>query len=165
MDRALERSEEIVLAAWKANADQADERRAALLEYAAGDLERYLERQIEFESLMEKLQSWTSPRQYAAGAALKGPGAPPDGLQLLVAGRASGYDAAAARLNQYAPGDAIWPPGALHEKAASVIADEPCRTMLLTPAARRRLEQQEEQLTLRLYRYLLGARTDTESGA
>ena len=165
VDRALERSEEIVLAAWKANADHADERRAALLEYAAGDLERYLERQIEFESLMEKLQSWTSPRQYAAGAALKRPGAPPDGLQLLITGRATGYDSAEARLNQYAPGDAIWPPGALHEKAASVIADEPCRTMLLTPAARRRLEQQEEQVTLRLYRYLLGARTDTESGA
>ena len=158
LDCALECCEEIVIAEWKANADQADERRAALLEYAGGDLERYLERQIEFESLLEEMQPWTSPRQYAGSAALKRPGTPPDGLQLLVTGRASGYDSAGARLNQYGPGDAIWPAGALHEKAASVIADEPCRTVLLTPVARGRLEQQEEQLTLRLYRYLLGAR-------
>ena len=157
VDRALERSEELVLAAWKADAERAHGRHGALLEHTAADLERYLERQIDFETLTQELQSWMSPLRYAAGAALKGAGAPPDGVQLLLSGRASGYDAAGARLHQYRPGDAIWPAGSLHERAASVIAEEPCRTMLLTPVARRRLEQHDAQLTLRLYRYLIGA--------
>ena len=162
LDGALERCEEIVIAAWKADEGQADGRRATLLERTAGDLERYLERQIDFESLMQELHRWMRPLQYAAGATLKGPGAPPDGLQLLVSGRASGYDAAGARLNEYRPGDAIWPAGSLHENAASVVADGPCRTMRLTRVARVRLEQDDSQLALKLYRYLIGARAGRE---
>ena len=158
LDRALECCEEIVLAAWKEDEDLTHGRRGALLEHAAGDLDRYLERQIDFESLTEQLQRWTSPRRYDAGAALKGPGTPRNGLQLLTSGRASGYDAEAARVNQYRPGDVVWPAGSLHEKADSVVADEPCRTMHLTPDARIRLEQRDPQLALKLYRYLFGTR-------
>ena len=36
-----------------------------------------------------------------------------------------------------------------------MIADQPCRTMMLTPAARLWLEENEEQLIVKLYRYLL----------
>ncbi|MDE0022866.1 MAG: SulP family inorganic anion transporter [Spirochaetaceae bacterium] len=162
LDRALERCEEIVLAAWKEDEERTHGRRAALLEHAAGDLDRYLERQIDFETLTEQLQPWTKPRRYDAGAALKGPGAPRHGLQLLTSGRASGYDAEAARVNQYRHGDVVWPPESLHEKADSVVADEPCRTMHLTPDARIRLEQRNPQLALKLYRYLFGARVSRE---
>jgi len=167
LDRALERCEEIVIAAWREDADRADARRAALLEHAAGDLDRYLQRQIDFESLIEQLHPWATACRYDSGAALKGPGAPRDGLQLLISGQASGYDGAGARLNQYRPGDMVWPAGTLHERASAVVADEPCRTVHLTPDARIRLEQQEPQLTLKLYRYLLGARKvdDTETEA
>lgn len=164
LDRALECCEEILIATWKADTHRADARRAALLEHAAGDLDRYLERQIDFESLIEQLHRWTIPCQYGAGVALKGPEAPPDGVQLLISGQASGYDAAGARLNQYRPGDVVWPAGTLHERAAAVIADEPCRTMHLTPDARVRMEQREAPLALKLYRYLLGARA-AESNA
>ena len=162
LDRALECCEEFVLAAWKEDEDRAHGKRAVLLEHAAGDLDRYLERQIDFESLTEQLQRWTNPRRYDAGAALKGPGAPRDGLQLLISGRASGYDAEEARVNQYRPGDVVWSAGSLHEKAGSVIADEPCRTMHLTPDSRVRLEQREPQLSLKLYRYLFGERVSRE---
>ena len=164
LDRGLERCEEIVIATWRTDASEAEGRRAALLEHAAGDLDRYLERQIDFESLVDRLQRWTDPRRYDAGAALKGPGAPSKGLQLLTSGRASGYDAADARLNQYRAGDAVWPSGTLHERAASVIADERCHTIHLTPDARVRLEQHDQQLALKLYRYLLGARATAEPG-
>lgn len=44
-------------------------------------------------------------------------------------------------------------------------ADEPCETMVLTPAARRWLEEHEEQLALKLYRYLLAGRFETKAGA
>ncbi len=162
LDRALERCEEIVLAAWKEDEDRTHGRRAALLEHAAGDLDRYLERQIDFEYLTEQLQRWTSACRYDAGIALKGPGAPHDGLQLVISGRASGYDADGARMSQYRPGGVVWPSGSLHEKDASVVADETCRTMHLTPDARIRLEQRDPQLALMLYRYLFGARVSRE---
>ena len=165
VDRALEHCEEIVIAGWKADVDRADERRASLLEHTADDLERYLERQIDFENLMEELQWWLSPRQYSAGEALVGQDAPQAGLQLLLSGRASGYDSAGARLFQSGPGDSIWPASASEQKATFVIADEPCRTMVLTPVARGKLEESEQQLTLKLYRYLLAGRFQTESGA
>ena len=163
LDRALERCEEIVIADWKT--DAADERRASLLEHAAEDLERYLERQIHFEELVEELRRWLKPREYSTDETIAGPGVPQEGLQLLLSGRASGYDSAGTRLYQCGPGDAIWPASALDEQAASVVADRPCRTMVLTPAARGWLEQNEERLAFKLYRYLLGGRFQTESGA
>ncbi len=156
-DRALERCEDLVLAAWKAEVDTGDERRASLLEHSADDLEQYLERQTRFEDLLEALGPWLTPRQYAPGEVLAGPDAPLQGLQLLLSGSASAYDAAGDRLYQRGRGDAIWP-GALDQQAASVVADEPCRTMMLTPAVRGRLEQQDERLALTLYRYLLDGR-------
>ena len=163
-DRALERGEDLVIAAWKAEVGIGDERRASLLEHSADDLEHYLERQIRFEDLLEGLEHWLTPRRYAAGEPLAGPDAPHQGLQLLLSGSASGYDAAGERLYQRSRGDAIWP-GALDQHAASVVADDPCRAMVLTPAARSRLEQQDERLALALYRYLLDERLLTLSHA
>ena len=160
-DRALERCEEIIIAAWKADLNTAD-KRSALLEHTADDLERYLERQIHFEDLIEELQGWLNPREYSANEALAGQGAPNEGLQLLVSGRASVYDPAGTRLYQCDPGDAIWPAGSVDEKTNAVIADEPCRTMVLTPAARRWLDEHEERLALKLYRYLLASRFRAE---
>ncbi len=161
-DRALERCEEIIIAAWKSDVNKAEERRAALLEQTADDLERYLERQIHFEDLLEELQGWLNPREYSADEALAGPDAPNEGLQLLLSGRASVYDPAGTRLYQCGPGDAIWPAGSVDEETHSVIADESCRTMVLTPAARHWLDEHEERLALKLYRYLLAPRFRTE---
>ena len=163
LDHALERCEELVIAAWKAKASVLDERRGALLERAADTLERHLDRQVRFEELMDELQGWLHPRRYAAGEILAGPGAQNEGLQLLTAGRASSHEASGARFRQYSPGDAIWPIDPLNEKAPSVIADEPCETMVLTPGRRRWLEEREEACALRLYRYLLADRLEAET--
>ena len=93
------------------------------------------------------------------GEALVTIGQPQQGLQLLLAGRASAYDSRGARLHQYGPGDVIEPQGAFgaHTATLATVADEPCRAMLLTPAATAWLEEREGQLILRLYRYLLTA--------
>ena len=164
-DRALEVGEEIVIAAWRTDAAAADSRRAALLEHAAADLERHLDRQIQFEDLVKELRDWLESREYSAGEALSGPGALDEGLQLLTSGRASARGAAGMRFRQYEPGDAIWPVHPSDEKAPSVTADEPCETMVLTPAARRWLEEHEEQLALKLYRYLLAGPFEGEPAA
>ena len=161
-DRGLERCEDIVIAAWKADEDAAEERRAELLEHAGEDLERYLERQIQFEDLIADLGAWLQSREYAAGQPLAGQDAPDEGLQLLLTGRASACDVAGARLYQLGPGDAIWPAKAAGETMTSAVADEPCRTMLLTPDARRWLEEHEGELALKLYRYLLAGHFQAE---
>ena len=163
-DRALERSEDLIIAAWASDIEMADKRRASLVEGAADDLERYLERQIDFEDLVAELQPWTSPCQYSAGETLSGVDEPPDGLQLLLSGRASAFDSGGARLYQCGPGDAIWPAETWDGKAAAVIAEEPCQTMTLTPAALSRLEGEEAGLALKLYRYLLAGRLQADSG-
>ena len=164
-DRALERCEEIVISEWRADAGVADERRTSLLERAADDLERHLERQIRFEDLMSELRDWLTPLRYDVGEPLAGPGAASVGLQLLTSGRASAHEAAGERFRQYSPGDAIWPVAPSDDQAPTVSADEPCEAMVLTPAARSRLEEHEERLALKLYRYLLAGRFEAEPGA
>ena len=164
-DRALERCEEIIIEAWRTDASAADQRRTSLFDRAAVDLERHLERQIRFEDLMSELGSWLTPRRYAAGEVLAGPGAASEGLELLTSGRASAHEAAGTRFRQHSPGDAIWPVDASDERAPTVRADESCETMLLPPAARSWLEEHEERLTLKLYRYLLAGRFEAEPRA
>ena len=164
VDGALERCEDIVIEAWNADVDMADERRASLLAHTADDVEQYLEQQIDFEDLIEELQGYLSPHEYSSGEAIAGSGASQEDLQLLLSGRASGYDAAGTRLFQFGPGNAIWPAGAPDQRAASVVADESCRTMVLTPVARDWLEAHEERLALKLYRYILGGRLQAAPG-
>ena len=162
VDRALEQCEEIVIEGWKANASRVDEKRTSILERAAADLDSQLERRMRFEDLIDELRSWLSPRGYASGEALAGPGVPSEGLQLLTAGRASAHDAVGTRVRQYGPGDAIWPIDPSDEEAPTVSADRSSETMVLTPSARRRLEEQEDRLALKLYRFLLEGRFEGE---
>ena len=165
-DRALERCEEIVIAAWKAREDLARQRRGALLEHAAADLERYLDRQIRFEELTDELSEWLDPREYGAGETLAGPDTAQEGLQLLLTGRVSAHDAAGSRLYQCGPGDAVRPVGVLEEKeVAAMVADEPCRTLVVTPSTRRWLETHRPELVLKLYTYLLAGHFPAASSA
>ncbi len=152
-DAALERCEEIVIAQWRENPSELQ--RAALLEQAGDDLERYLERQIVFEALMEELERWLDPADYADGETLAGAETPPQDLQLLVAGRVSAYDSAGTRQHQRGPGDAVWPVDAVRHKIVAVVADGPCRTLALSNASRDWLETHRPGLALKLYRYLL----------
>ena len=161
-DRGLERGEEIVIAAWKANDGLAEQRRSKLLKDATESLERHLERQIRFEELTDELGNWLDPCEYAAGEIVDGPQSPVAGLQLLLSGRASAYDAAGARLYQCEPGDALGPMGAMADRVASVVAEESCRTLLMTPTARNWLEQNRRDLVLRLYGFILD--TEVQAG-
>ena len=155
-DRALEYCEDHVLAAWRSDRHKEDGWGDALLERVAGDMERHLDRQVLFEAVVDELQDWLEPRDYDAGEAIVSIGEQQNGLQLLVSGQASAYDAKGTRLFQYGPGNAIEPRSAFGPYAAEIamIADQPCRTMMLPPPARLWLEENEEQLILKLYRYL-----------
>ena len=155
-DRALEHCEDHVLAARRADRHKENGWGDALLERVAGDMERHLDRQVLFEAVVDELQAWLEPRDYDAGEAIVSIGEQQNGLQLLVRGQASAYDAEGTRLFQSGPGDAIEPRSAFGAYIAetAMIADQPCRTMMLPPSARSWLEENEEQLILKLYRYL-----------
>ncbi len=163
-DRAIERCEEIVIASWKEKKGLSDEQRAQLLEHAADHLERHLDRQIKFEELLEELDDWLDSRDHADGEILDDALAPREGLQLLVSGRASAHDVDGARLYQCGPGDPVrsWAPMA--EKVALVRADEPSRTVTMTPKARRWLESHRQDLALKLYGFLLANQLQPERG-
>lgn len=164
VDRALESGEEIVISAWKKDADGAQGGRASLLDDTAEDMERFLERQIDFEGLVEELRLWLRPCRYSVGEAVAGRDSPNNGLQLLTSGRVSGYDSNGVRLFQCGPGDTIWPLGAPEQRATRVIAEEACQTVVLTAVALEGLEENEPGLTSKLYRYLLAGRLRVEPG-
>ena len=153
-DLGLERCEELIIAAWRADTATMEQRRTSLLERASDDLESYLERQVRFEDLIEALRPWLTARDYAAEEILAGPDVSREGLQLLLSGHASVHDSAGMRLRQCSPGDVIWPTDPMADTKTTVVADESCRTMLLTPSARRWLEENEQGLIIDLYRYM-----------
>lgn len=160
-DRALERGEDIVIAAQRSDIRPENGSGDTSLNRFAGDIESQLDRRILFEDMAHELREWLQVRDYEPGEALVAAGTPQDGLQLLVMGRASAYEADGSRLRQYGPGDAIEPRGAfeVHEATAATVADEACRTLVLTPAVRRWLEENRARLMQDLYGYLLTADT------
>ena len=158
VDQALERCEDLVIAAWKREAETSDAKRSMLLESAADELEHQLDWQVRFEALTMELRPWLDHRQHAAGDTIVGGESAGEDLQLLIAGRASAYDAAGMRLYQCGPGDAIGPGSAQSADTAYVVADDDCTTMALTPAALKHLEEKQARLALKLYRYLLAGR-------
>ena len=163
-DLGLERCEELIIAAWRADAATVEQRRTSLLERASEDLERQLERQVRFEDLIEALRPWLTSRDYAAEEVLAGPDIPCEGLQLLLSGRASVHDSAGTRLRQCSPGDVIWLADPAADTKTTVVADESCRTMLLTPSARCWLEEHEQELIIDLYRYMFADHFGTGPG-
>ena len=156
-DHALERCEETVIGKWQSEQEGERHSRNVLLERVVDDFVRHLDRQALFEELLEEFGEWMEPREFCAGEALVTPGEPSEGLHLLHDGRASQFDASGARLVQYSPGDVIEPRAAFDASpvARATIAVEPCRTLLLTPAARARLERSRPEGALKLYGYLL----------
>lgn len=158
-DRALERCEDIVIAAQRSDLRGGDGSGDTVLDRFGGDIEDQLDRRILFEDMAHELREWLEVRDYQPGETLVAAGAPQDGLQLLLLGRASAHETDGSRLRQYGPGDAIGVRGAFEARAAAAatVADEPCRTLTLTPVVRRWLEENREQLMLDLYGYLLTA--------
>lgn len=157
-DHGLERCEDVIVAAADQDlVDAGESLRQRLFDRTAHDMERYLEAHARFEDLLDRLEPWLEPREYEEGGALAVRGKVQDGLQFLVSGQASVHGADGARLYQYAPGDVIesWAAISRHRASATTIALSPCRTMLLTPAARELLMSNDYDLTLRLFSFLV----------
>ena len=160
VDRALERGENIIIAAWKTNLRQEKrENQSNLLDRVADEMESRLDRQVIFEDIISGLQDWLEYCKYDTGDMIVAMGEPQKGLQFLLAGQASVYDSQNTRLHQCGPGDVIEPQSAfrVYNAKTTVIAEKPCETMFLTPATARWLVENKEELTLKFYEYLLTA--------
>ena len=135
-----------------------DDERGRLFDRVADALERHLDELVMFEGLLERLEPWLEPCEYAEGETLSVQGEVRDGVQLLVSGLVSVHDAEGTRLHHCGPGDVLDPWAAFEDKnvaSTTAIARTPCRTMMLTPAARARLESDDNDLTLRFFTYII----------
>ncbi len=160
-DQALERCEDLVLAAHtQAAGDEPERVDSGLLEVVADDLAAYLDRQVLFEDLAADLDAWLEPIDFATGETIVATGEKSRGALLLATGRAGRFDAAGSRLAECGPGEVIGDVNVGERRTpGEVRATEPCRALLLTPAAASWLERNEEALALRFYRYVVANAT------
>ena len=156
IDHGLERCENMILAKNRTELQNAEDAHDHLLDRAAPDLEKFLDRQTYFEEIVDNLMPWLEPRAYETGESLAKLGETQEGLQFLVNGRASIYDSGKRLLYQCGPGDVVERRAAFFEHVASVstIAQETCQTMMLTQINRLLIDSDEPELSLKLYRFL-----------
>lgn len=158
LDRGLERCEDLVIAEWDRLSAGSDDARDALFGLSIDHAVREVERQAGFEALMERLRPWLRSRAYEAGETIVARGESQEGMQFLTQGRAMAHEEdTGARMDEYGPGDVLATEAAFgdHTAEMAVLAVEPCRTVLMTPSARRSLERDDLELTVELDRYLI----------
>ena len=158
LDRGLERCEDMVIAEWERQSAESEDARGALFDISIDHALRELDRQARFEALTERLEAWLQPCTYAAGETIVASGEIQKGMQFLTEGRAVAHTAeAGARMQECGPGDVLAPQAAFGSYLAesSVMAQKPCRTVLITPSARQALERDDAALTVELDRYLI----------
>ncbi len=156
-DRALEKCEDMIIENWRREFGQERSGRQQLLDRVVDDLERHLERLASFEQLIHDIEEYLEPRTYSPGESIVAHDVPREGMQLLQEGQASQHDSSGNRLVQFSAGDVIEPGSAFGPDAASfaTIAEDQCRTLLLTPAAKDRLARSDPKRALELYEYVL----------
>ena len=158
LDRGLERCEDLVIAEWDRLHRGSEDARDVLFELSIDDALRDLDRQARFEALAERLAPWLKERAYRAGETLVVAHEKQEGMQFLTEGRAMSRERdAGLRMNEYGAGDVLATEAVFGDYAVeySVAALEPCRTVLLTPAALGALERNDLELALELDRYLI----------
>ena len=154
-DDGLEQCEDILIEDYR---ERHDEEAGALLDRVADAMERHLDRQSEFEELIEALGEWAQVRYYGPDESIVTADTASAGVQLMTVGRASVFDEEGERVGQRGPGDVV-ETRILGPQAPTrnTVTDVACQTVVLTPAALRLLEESDSGLALRLYRHILAA--------
>ncbi|MCY4129879.1 MAG: SulP family inorganic anion transporter [Gammaproteobacteria bacterium] len=121
------------------------------------ELTQYLDRQIHFENLVVDLNNWSETVDYEDKGAISTRGDSPRGLQLLIAGKASVLADDGSTIFECGAGSVIESASAIEEAESmvSINAEGACQTLLITPAALARLDAENNELALRLYKYVM----------
>ncbi len=156
-DDALIEAEDILLDVYESDiADDPDLKDLVRLSTNA-ELTQHLDRQIQFEELVKDLIDWVETVEYEDGEAIATRGETPNGLQLLMAGRASVVADDGSTLFQCGAGSVLESASAVEEaiSTVSIVAEGECKTLVISPPVLARLDTEGNQLALRLYRYVL----------
>ena len=160
LDQGLERCEDALIAEWELVYATEDEARGRLFDLSVEEMTRFLDRQARFEDLTERLRPWLLSCEYDAGRIIAARLERQEGMQLLAAGRAAARESDSnARLAEFGPGDVLTPKAAFgnHVAYVDIVAEQPCKTLLLTQTARRLLERDDPVLALELDRYVMNS--------
>ena len=124
---------------------------------------KHLDRQIVFEELIYALGDRFETVEYVDQEPITTEGETQRGMQLLLVGKASAKTTDGSILYQCGAGAVIEPVSAVQPRKASLtlVAEGPCSTLLITPEEQAKLDSEDHQLALKLYRYLLSMNTDT----
>lgn len=156
-ENALIEAEEILLTKYESDIANDPDLRDLVRLSTNSELTQHLDRQVQFEELAADLVNWTETVEYDDGAAITSRGELPTGLQLLISGRASVLANDGSTLYQCGSGSVIESASAIEdaESTVSINAEGACKTLLVTPTALTKLDAEDIQLALRLYRYVL----------
>ena len=154
-DQALEQCEDILIENWRKEAIIKDSQRDSILNLASDDLESYLEHQTNFEEIVEALKARFPSAVFAPGAVVLRIDSPSEDVHLLISGSVEICDTDGSRYYEFVPGEAISIFGDLDIQASVALAKTQSEILTLRPADRYWLEENEVELAIRLYRYLL----------
>jgi SulP family sulfate permease len=139
------------------NAEEAS-LRDMLFHQSVDDVMVHLQKQEQFEYLVDRLRPWLETRDIPAGSTILAKGEQSPGLFLLTFGTATEMDPDKhLRVRSLTPGSAIAAPAAFGQYVASaaVRADSDCQLALLSAETRILLEQENPNLALELYGFLI----------
>ena len=154
---ALAEAEDVLLGNYETDvADDPDLRDLVRLS-TNPEVTQFLDRQAQFEDLTEDLSVRFENIEYDDQAVISAPAGLNRGMQLLISGRASVLADDGSTLYQCAAGSVIDAASAVEEteSTVSITADGPCRTLLITQEGLGKLDVEDHQLALRLYRYVV----------
>ena len=164
MDQALELAEDRVIKDWSSNHESEDNRRRLLLDGVAARLERELSRQIEFEELTEDLKDMVDILDIDSGEVIYDhESGIIRGLQMIQNGTVSAFDESGVRLFQIGVGEVIETQKDRTASVATLVADIPCRMIFLSRETIEALELNQQELTIKLYRYMLDTALTADS--
>ena len=154
---ALIEAEDILLANYESDIAEEPDLRDLVRLSTNSELTQHLDRQIQFEELATDLTDWVETIEYEDGEAMAIRGETPKGLQLLMAGRASVVGQDGSMLYQCGAGAVIESASAVEttESTVSINAEGACRALVISAAVLATLDAEDNQLALRLYRYVL----------
>lgn len=156
-EEALANAEDFLIEFYKDETSRDPNVREAVRREVSPALESELGRQAVFEELAELMSDHVTTVDYADQEIISQIGETPTGMQLLVDGKATVFDSHGERRSQLRSGDAIDGECAIEASAATVttLADGKCQTLLISPEILNQLERDNNELAIRLYRYIL----------
>ena len=166
-ESALVAAEELLLKRYEEDVASDPSLRDLVRLATTSDLTDYLDRQVEFESLLSNLTDRFETIDYEDQDSLTAAGEPQEGMQLLISGRADAHSTDGTVLYECEPGAIIEGRSAIESRtpSISVIAQGPCRTLLVTREGLEKLDAEDSGLALKLYRYTLAVSSSTSSQA